>query len=483
MSLTNSGRGSPTVVDLTSPVSSSPSDEKERKDSIIELLLSDDDDEVIGFSTQGYATVGSPKAEDEVSLKRARDESSVILSNPYLAKKRAFKSSTTEQLHTPTFQDVNVNAAKNPSPTLPLVVIRDDVTVTDDLLSLLDKINLPTAATCTNRWINRAPSNATSPCCNMVLHHIQQRDKWSCGFRNLQMLLTAVLPYYRNMQTPCSDETSKHLDNSNSTVNVIDIPTISELQTYLEEGWAAGYDPLGAAHYHFRIVGKSSQIGAVEVSSVLTHRWGLDSTVIQFIKCPESRQLLPHFVWNYFHSTLGTTHECHHCRRSKDMTTSERAKVLLLNRPPSTISTSYQNGSNVKGVSPPEHHRFSTCLCPVLPLYLQWQGHSVTIVGIERKQATSSTSGAAAAAAKRPIAASGMFLLVFDPGHSGSARKKELERGNPARMRLDCQKLSHKDCQIVMCSLRLLSSAEKMTRKSRIEAVTACKDIVMKQVK
>ena len=66
-----------------------------------------------------------------------------------------------------------------------------------------------------------------------------------------------------------------------------------------ESCWKDGFDPKGAEHYNHRIVGKTSFIGAVEVSSVLSYLH-IDSTVVQFIQCFESRSKLGPFVWAYF---------------------------------------------------------------------------------------------------------------------------------------------------------------------------------------
>ncbi len=485
----NCGRTSPRVIDLVSPNSSKLPKKEDKPNGVIDLLLSDDDrdhdndeDNMLGIQ-EGSSVATAATAAASTSLKRARDYSPdslkhsdhTLLGEGHV--KRPFRDTNAPTSSKSSCDETNSIARHNTFSTPPLVVIRDDGEVTTDLLSLLDKLCLPMAVTCTSRFnAQQLPSNflpndeSNKSYCSLLLHHIQQKDKWSCGFRNLQMLLTALLPYYHQMQTTSTEA---------SPTRVIDIPTVTELQNYLEECWAAGYDPRGAEHYQYRIVGKCSQIGAVEVSSVLTHQLGLDSTVIQFIKCIASRRLLPQFVWNYFHSTMGATNQCYHCRHLATMTASERAKSLLEKTPNWLSSSVHQKSSANHTASRSNKEESSRCHCPVLPLYLQWEGHSVTIVGIEQKSANGSATISTNAISNGHIT-SGMKLLVFDPGHNGQIRKKELERGNPFRMRLDCLKLCQKDCQIVMCVLRSLSQEEKMARKRRIESVTASKEAVMR---
>lgn len=76
------------------------------------------------------------------------------------------------------------------------------------------------------------------------LYHIRQRDRWSCGYRNLQMLLA-------------------------SRGGGENIPSLYALQENLQDAWKEGMDPRGALHYNYRIIGKKEWIGAVEVCTIL----------------------------------------------------------------------------------------------------------------------------------------------------------------------------------------------------------------------
>ena len=93
--------------------------------------------------------------------------------------------------------------------------------------------------------------------------HCTQNDKWSCGFRNLQMLISSM-------------------PSSLDPIFPNGPPMLEELQTSFEVLWAEGFDPNGANHHNSKMVGKTgkiSWIGAVEVWSYLSFRGACLSTV------------------------------------------------------------------------------------------------------------------------------------------------------------------------------------------------------------
>jgi hypothetical protein len=219
------------------------------------------------------------------------------------------------------------------------------------------------------------------------------------------------------------------------------IPTLTQIQQAIEQSWKEGFDPRGAQHYRSKIVGKSCWIGAAEVASVMSY-WGQDATVIQFIKCRESRALLPKFVKEYFLKKLGKE-GCPFC--SVDMRSEASSKELL------------QFASMTEDV-----HIESACDCPLLPLYLQWEGHSVSIVGIETV-----------------LPSNDLHFLVFDPLKNGTSLKTTLSSNKTlAPLRLSCKKLLGKDAQLILCSTRSLSPSEKSARRRSPPAVTAAEDAV-----
>lgn len=130
----------------------------------------------------------------------------------------------------------------------------DDSIVSEDCYYPLMEWNKGAARTC-------AGGDETIKRPSFYLLHIQQRDKWSCGFRNLQMLLVTLVPSLPPEHI--------YFDNGSWNGQAFRVPSLQQLQASLERSWRAGYDPDGARHYQNRILGKNSKIGAVEVSTTL----------------------------------------------------------------------------------------------------------------------------------------------------------------------------------------------------------------------
>jgi hypothetical protein len=252
------------------------------------------------------------------------------------------------------------------------------------------------------------------------------------------MILTSILPHL-----PVTHVYFRSVPRKTPTTTTI--PPLHQIQQALEQCWKAGFDSDGAKHYRNKIVGQKSKIGAVEVASVLAY-WGIDSSIVQFIKCRASRALLPKFVKSYFSKKLGKE-ACPFC--SSSPMASEACAEELLQFASAAEDLQLESG----------------CRCPLLPLYLQWEGHSVTIVGIE------TTPG------EEPQ------LLVFDPFKEGSRLKETLAREKTLKvLRLPCKQLLEKDIQIILLSMRSLTTGERNARRNQVNAVTAAKEAVMQAV-
>ena len=230
------------------------------------------------------------------------------------------------------------------------------------------------------------------------------------------MTLSAVLPHL-SPDHPFFQKFPRRQD-------YVNLPSLRQIQRALEEAWDAGFDPRGARHFRHQLVGKHSWIGAVEVSSVLSY-WGVDSVVVQFIRCRESREQLPRYVRAYFSKGMGKEF-CPFCTlRSGTGSGAVRATQCA----DQLLQFSSMCGDRLQTEN--------ECKCPVLPLYLQWQGHSVTIVGMDGKDE----------------------FLVFDP----------LKKQVPSR--LPVGKVITKDTQLIMVtSFRSLSLKEQQMRKGEDEA-------------
>lgn len=302
----------------------------------------------------------------------------------------------------------------------------DNGIVTDGLMALLHDI--PNTVVCAGL----AGHHST-------MQHIQQPDKWSCGFRNLQILLTAVIPLLPS--------THSYYQQQNRTIDdgYVVIPSLTQLQTALEHSWVAGFDPKGAAHYRHKLVGSSKFIGAVEVSNCLTFS-GIENVVVQFIECIESRSLLAPFCAAYFSKQ--------HCDDAYASSVSKQGGRASAQRLLRIIAT---DSCNSRPSSP------SSCPYPSFPIYLQWEGHSVSVVGVEAAPGGRVEN-----------------LLVFDPSRKGATLKKTLMKRNLKPLRLPVSKLGTTDCQIVLASTRSLSVEDRARLKIEVNSVTAAPDAVAK---
>ena len=327
---------------------------------------------------------------------------------------------------------------------------KDGGLITTNLVDLLDKFR-------SNNILTINPSgtshHTTQSSTNGERHdnprqplHYTQQDKWTCGFRNLQMLISS-------MPT-----------NITNTIFPEGIPTLHELQTSFELLWAEGFDPNGANHHNFKMVGKSgkcSWIGAVEVWSYLVFR-GIDATVVQFANTMRNRSAVGPFVWAYF-SRLGPDCDCHSGQGSR----SQKVSYQYTNE---LIQAAKQIQSSTE-----ETPCLISCSCTLCPLYLQWSGHSVTIVGIRRERIITSNTG---------IPSMRYHLIVFDPQKNGDMLRNkltsELSKGPEHDrqpnclnfMELSTEKLLSKDTQILLSTARVISDQERERCKERVSCVS-----------
>jgi len=298
----------------------------------------------------------------------------------------------------------------------------DYCTVTEGLLSRLRQQQ--------RRFLQTAVTTCAGPLLpgsESTLRHIQQNDAWSCGFRNWQMMLSAVVPLLSK------DHSYYEQQPFLRDAGYVTIPSLKELQRWMESAWASGYDPKGSKHYGGKIVGKRSQIGAVEVSHCLVFS-GIDCAVVQFIRCPESRSQLGPFCAAYFSKQYNHGGACPSCCDSTAGRSSGSSSRVIAQQLLHTISSSPRGGNNG-----------AACQCPTFPIYLQWKGHSVTVVGVETYANSDKVKN----------------LLLFDPAASGSKLSDSLSKNDIKPFRRSLSVLQQKDCQIVLASMKPLSYAER----------------------
>ncbi|XP_068018377.1 zinc finger-containing ubiquitin peptidase 1 isoform X1 [Melanerpes formicivorus] len=174
---------------------------------------------------------------------------------------------------------------------------------------------------------------------------------WGCGYRNFQMLLSSLLQ--NSLYSDCLRGATQ-------------IPSIPKIQSMIEDAWKEGFDSQGASHFNSRLRGSKAWIGACEIYSLLSSLR---------IKC----QIVD------FHKPTGPggTHP------------------RLLEWVLRYYSADSEGGAKVVCTSKP-------------PIYLQHQGHSRTVIGIEEKKNKT------------------LCLLLFDPGYSSQEMQKLLKQNNDA---------------------------------------------------
>nr|XP_029535237.1 zinc finger-containing ubiquitin peptidase 1-like isoform X3 [Oncorhynchus nerka] len=214
---------------------------------------------------------------------------------------------------------------------------------------------------------------------------------WGCGYRNFQMLLSSLKrmePY-----TTCLSEGS--------------VPSIPRVQVLIEGAWREGLDPQGATHFNQRLQGTRAWIGATEIYALCTSL-RVSARVLDFHQPTGPGDTHPRlFDWvkQYFSQTGASG-----------------ARL-----PPRVVQTTQP------------------------PLYLQHQGHSRSIVGVEQKKNGS------------------LCLLLLDPGCSpGDVRKLLSQDGSTVgtavrRLRKFSGNLKHRQYQVVVVD-GVLSPEEKQTR-------------------
>ena len=350
--------------------------------------------------------------------------------------------------------------------------------------------------------------------------HFQQQDKWSCGYRNLQMLLSILLPllpihhpyfeahnhynmnkYYENSKSEknitCDTNNITVRDKYPKKVKTIVIPSIHQIQEGMQKSWKQHFDPEGAKHYNYNIYQTKKKIGAVEVASLMTF-WNIDSTVIQFANTAESRSCLKTFLWNYFssyHSNLLSHHEnskcVHHHHPSSHTVHMNNMNHVTFNNI-DDVNSSYKRA--LKNITMMRHpytmEQKSAINCfhePLLPLYLQWEGHSVTIIGME--QMTKCPSSKARKKMKSPPIFD-FNLIVLDPLTSISQQNSwimkkstfnHLKQEKYDRTHLDTllpyfklstKKLMNKDCQIILPSIQPLHESNRLKYRQNAQIIT-----------
>jgi hypothetical protein len=228
----------------------------------------------------------------------------------------------------------------------------------------------------------------------------------------------------------------------------------------------------------------------------------VDSIIVQFINTARNRVLLGKFVWAYFGRMCGCPcpggvrydddDKCaaggRHPMKAKPPPCVEHADNLIREITRPDFDSRLASAAGVGGPRTGRRRRRRMCDCSLPPLYLQWEGHSVTVVGVRRVDDASSgntpsfalvvfcpqknVAGIKGALAREFVASMGGssddgFDFANDsewrpPPSSGGG-----EGGRAIRsvVEIPASRLLQKDCQILLSAARVIDEGESNMRK------------------
>mmetsp|Transcript_13413 Transcript_13413/g.29131 ORF Transcript_13413/g.29131 Transcript_13413/m.29131 type:complete len:530 (+) Transcript_13413:81-1670(+) len=432
--------GTPASMVMTKVKNKRP-EPKQRGISVIQSA--DGSDESDGEDDNGASKKRSLQRND-----RCKSGGSTEKSSPMIRKRTRRPSNNDSQSQLPT---CHLN--------LPSSRTQDGATITFGLLSLIDLLKDPkNTLTCegnlasSNRKLFKpiTPSSmsTTLPFNHQPFHYLQN-DNWGCGFRNLQMLISSMMPALNSIFPE-------------------GVPSVEDIQRTMEILWSEGFDRSNAEHHKRSLTGKKTWIGTVEVWSYLSFK-RVDSMIVQFIKTEENRAMIGKFVWAYFSRIGAFGCPCDHydsaagsSLATSSMSSSMYAAHLLkeISKPKSDDVANFQGMGRM-------------CKCSLPPLYLQWNGHSVTIVGVKRINNTTgnlpSFNLVIFCPQKNGSYIKGILAREFNIRHNTDERPREQEQSEKfvnSVIELPVTKLQGKDCQILLSTARIIDQAESNHRKS-----------------
>lgn len=321
-----------------------------------------------------------------------------------------------------------------------------------DLLATLKSVNL-------RRCMTSIPGELYRSCSPI---HVQQTNQWSCGYLNLQMMLSSISHLFSHTHRFFEIFPKKNvMDTSPEQVPLI--PGLTTMQKHMEQSWKQGFDPKGAQHFEYAIVRKKAWIGGVEVASLLIF-WHVDCTLIEFADSTKARKLLVPFITSYFSVPTAL-----------DVSSYEKASkhISLIN-----------NARNKSCTNERSHLRIDSESSHALPLYLQWDGHSVTVIGFEVIRSTYSFSPVEETTNLLVLDSLKDFSRFLPPPEErdcddktgsnavkhGRSRSK-FEQSIVESTRIPTTQLEKKDIQLVLASPKQLSFSDREKCRRRVPTI------------
>ncbi|KAF9099774.1 hypothetical protein BGX27_000532 [Mortierella sp. AM989] len=232
---------------------------------------------------------------------------------------------------------------------------------------------------------------------------------WGCGYRNLQMMLSYVVNH------TSTHEDKEYRKNRTAEARSLSnpIPTIAELQQQLDFAWKNGFDPQGAKQLKGEIIGTKKWIGTTDVWSILSSL-GIRCSILDFHTPTGPKGTHPAMIaaiYNYFCTPTWLPLEAPEMASFYEYVQLESEQRIIQTAKP--------------------------------PLYIQHQGHSRTVIGIE------------------VLTTGELNLLIFDPGrwlHKAIPNLREesiAKRLSPTFGRKDTTTGGFLDAQYLLKAFRL----------------------------
>ena len=192
----------------------------------------------------------------------------------------------------------------------------------------------------------------------------------------------------------------------------------------------------------------------------------VDAILVQFVKRNENRAMLGRFVWAYFDRLCGSFGCSCSGHISFDGNDSLASPILNAFEYTSHLLREISNPYFDSTVGEDESSELR-CKCAIPPLYLQWEGHSITVVGIRK---ISNGNG-------QPPS---FNLIVFDPQKKKLGDVKHIlaaelssrsgltdtsKKFVNTQIHVPASKFYFKDTQIILSTARIIDKAESNRRK------------------
>jgi len=134
--------------------------------------------------------------------------------------------------------------------------------------------------------------------CNVDHFASTYGDKgWGCGFRNMQMMISS-LQSINKFKVHLSSLKNTVLDTSGGG----GVPSIPRLQETLEAAWKQGFDPAGCEQLGGKVVNTRKWIGATEIYCILSYL-GIACSIVDFHRPSGDGGTHPqllNWVWRYY---------------------------------------------------------------------------------------------------------------------------------------------------------------------------------------